>query len=134
MAGVYTNIAKKRAEQSRNSMGALVQPQTVISPVADSEHTHHEAEKTPVSPSPLQQTAQQQSFPKKQISAYLSRSQHSIYKQLYFTLNSTDANADKSEIVGLSLEVLSALIADETPNFPTLTQLKKYLLAKVSKL
>lgn len=73
------------------------------------------------------------SQPKKQISAYLSIPQHTIFKKLYYKLNSTEANIDKSEIVGLSLEVLSAVIGDETPNLPTLSKIKEYLISKVSK-
>lgn len=72
-------------------------------------------------------------LPKKQISAYLSIPQHTIFKQLYHKLNSTEANIDKSEIVGLSLEILATVIADETPNYPTLLKLKEYLEQKVSK-
>ena len=71
--------------------------------------------------------------PKKQISAYLSIPQHTIFKKLYHKLNSTEANVDKSEIVGLSLEILSAVIGDETPNYSTLFKLKEYLEEKVSK-
>lgn len=82
---------------------------------------------------PTPKSEEVKSQPKKQISAYLSIPQHIIFKQLYHKLNSTEANVDKSEIVGLSLEVLSAVIGEDTPTLPTLPKLKEYLISKVSK-
>ena len=132
MSGVYTNIAKKRAEQSRNSVGVAEQRPPIPTPAPEPHPKSQESRPLPVSP-PLQQPVSNTLSPKKQISAYLTLPQHTLFKQLYHKLNTTDANVDKSEIVGLALEVLSALISDETPNFPTLVRLKEYLLAKVTK-
>jgi hypothetical protein len=133
MSGVYTNIAKKRSEQSKHSMAAPLQVPPIQIPTLGTESNLPEAQKPPVSPPPRKQNGSKEDLPKKQISAYLTLPQHRLFKQLYHQLNSTDANVDKGEIVGLSLEVLSAVIADNVPNFPTLVRLRKYLLEKVSK-
>ena len=133
MVGVYTNIAKKRAEQSKNTVSTTVSPSAVIAPIDEKEHTQRMAENPPASPPPVPPAAPKHTLQKKQISAYLTHHQHTIFKQLYHQLNSTDANVDKGEIVGLSLEVLSALLADDVPNFPSLAKLREYVFARVSK-
>lgn len=85
----------------------------------------------PPTPQPVPVVSKPQ--PKKQISAYLTIPQHTLFKELYHKLNTTEANVDKSEIVGLSLEILSVVIGDEKPNFPTLAKIKDHLISKVSK-
>lgn len=128
MAGTYTNIAKKRAEQSKEIVGSTPQTQPI-----EANSVQSSTENVTVSPISNQPVEAIKIHPKKQISAYLSISQHTIFKQLYHKLNGTEANIDKSEIVGLSLEILSSVIGEETPNFPTLSKLKDYLEQKVSK-
>jgi hypothetical protein len=133
MSGVYTNILKRRADQSKNNVRNIVQTPSINPLSSTLESSQPVPEKPPVSPSPRAPGEAKQTPAKKQISAYLSHSQHTIFKQLYHKLNSTDANVEKGEIVGLSLEVLSALLADDVPNFPTLTKLRDYVFARVAK-
>ena len=133
MAGLYTDLAKTRIEQSKKNSDTAVHIPAVTLPALEADKHKRDAAKPPVSPLPAQPSASQHMAAKKQISAYLTHPQHTIFKQLYHKLNSTDANVDKGEIVGLSLEVLSALLPNELPNFPTLARLREFLLTKVAK-
>ncbi len=70
---------------------------------------------------------------RKQISAYLSRDQLQLLKQLYFKLNGGDAEIEKSEIVGLAIEVLSQLLSTKVPRYSSTNKIREYLNTQVSR-
>jgi hypothetical protein len=70
---------------------------------------------------------------RKQISSYLSQEQLQLLKQLYFKLNSAEAEVEKSEIVGLGIEVLYQLLSTKVPKYSSSDELSKLLSTQVSK-
>lgn len=70
---------------------------------------------------------------RRQISAYLSRDQLDTLKQLYFKLNAGDGEIEKSEIVGLAVEILSKLLGTQVPKYSSIYQVREYLDTQISK-
>lgn len=69
---------------------------------------------------------------RKQVSAYLSPTQVQILKQLYFKLNAGDENIEKSEIIGLGLEVLSWWLDSQVLKYTSTQQLRAYLRTQMA--
>ncbi len=70
---------------------------------------------------------------RKQISAYLLPEQLSLLKQLYFRLNSGDVEVEKSEIIGLGIEVIHQLLSTKVLRYSSTNQIRKYLNTQISK-
>ncbi len=64
---------------------------------------------------------------RRQISAYLSHEQLKLLKQLYFKLNEGDSEIEKSEIVGLAIEVLSKILGTQVPKYSSIYKVREYL-------
>lgn len=69
---------------------------------------------------------------RRQISAYLTPDQLSLLKQLYFKLNSGDVEIEKSEIIGLGVEIISKLLSIQVPRYSNTQKLREYLNTQIS--
>jgi hypothetical protein len=78
--------------------------------------------------SPLSSTGK-----RKQISAYLTSEQLQILKSLFFKLNSGEGSIEKSEIIGLGLELVSKLLGTQVPKYSNITQVREHLSTQISK-
>jgi hypothetical protein len=100
MSGVYTNLAKKRAEQSKESATAPRTPTTEQS--------------MPASSSPQQ--------PKKagekancQLNAWITTNQDQLLNNTYFRLRASRVKIKKGELIGVAIEVLSRVLERQSP-------------------
>lgn len=64
---------------------------------------------------------------RKQISAHLSLAQHQQLKQLYFLLNRGDVLVEKSEIVGLGIEIVAKMLNTQVPAYASMRDIAHYL-------
>ncbi len=88
----------------------------------------------PVVPPPTS-SAQPKTHPvkRKQISAYLTHDQLVLLKQLHFSLNTGEAMIEKSEIIGLGVELVAQLLSTHVPKYSNIEDLRKYLNTQISK-
>ncbi len=114
MSGIYTSIAKKRIAQSHEAMQGTIQAQV----------EHPPTPSAPPHPQPVK---------RKQISAYLTHDQLVLLKQLHFSLNTGEATIEKSEIIGLGIELVSRLLSTQVPKYSDIEDLRKYLNTQISK-
>lgn len=70
---------------------------------------------------------------RKQISAYLSPAQLHLLKQLHFQFNSGDTTVEKSEIIGVSLELLAELLRTQVLTYASIQQLRQDFQFKIAK-
>jgi len=70
---------------------------------------------------------------RRQISAYFTPDQLIILKQLYFKLNEGEGKIEKSEILGLAVEILSKLLGTQVPKYSSIYQVREHLDTQVSK-
>ena len=115
--GTYTNIAKRRAEQSKEAVTVSVSPMEQAS--------------TLPTPTPLPKPVK-----RKQISAYLTLEQLQKLKSLHFMLNiniATDNTVEKSDIVALGIEALSILLGTQVPEYSNIQELRSFVLNKIPK-
>lgn len=70
---------------------------------------------------------------RKQISAYLTPEQLNLLKQLYFKLNSGSVEIEKSEIIGLGIELTTQLLSTQVPKYSSIHQVREYLGTQISK-
>ncbi len=93
-------------------------------------------EQQPERPSALSPTSSAQqkahSVKRKQISAYLTHDQLVLLKQLHFSLNTGEATIEKSEIIGLGIELVSRLLSTHVPTYSDIEDLRKYLNTQIS--
>lgn len=84
---------------------------------------------------PAAKTFEKDLKPKKrrQISAYFTPEQLNILKQLYFKLNAGEGKIEKSEILGLAIEILSKLLGTQVPKYSSIYQVREYLDTQTSK-
>jgi hypothetical protein len=125
MSSVYTNLAKKRIEQSQEASQTppkASEPQ----PIENSQQSQRVIPTTSVS-KPLK---------RKQISAYLTQEELQKLKALHFTLNSnltSDDEIEKSDIVALGIECLSQILSTQVPKYSNTQELRVAVLEQVSK-
>lgn len=112
-------------------------PDTTLTPVRDAENEAKTIDYSPVSFKPKIEKPFVDKKPKvikrKQISAYLSPDQHALLKQLYFMLNSGDVEVEKSEIVGLGIEVIHQFLSTKVPRYSSTKHLREYLSTQISR-
>lgn len=84
-------------------------------------------------PSPLLKADTGNNKSRKQVSAYLSPAQLAVLKQLYFKLNDGEGKIEKSEIIGVGIEIVSALLGTQVPKYSSIQQVREYLSTQVSK-
>jgi hypothetical protein len=70
---------------------------------------------------------------RKQVSAYLSAEQVHLLKQLYFQFNSGDTTVEKSEIIGLSLELLAELLRTQVLAYASIQQFRQQIRSNIAK-
>jgi hypothetical protein len=109
---------------SEGMFSRLIDPQTAKPPAAATVPT------PPRSPPPAPPVASKK---RKQISAYLSPAQLHLLKQLHFQFNSGDTTVEKSEIIGLSLEVFAELLRTQVLPYASIQQLRHEIQSKISK-
>src|SRR3712207_6588163 len=99
MSSVYTNLAKKRAEQS-NTNGAAVPRQQAQQPVV---------------PSPAaQQTQPDEAKSNCQLNAWITTSQEHLLNTAYYRLRANRVKIKKGELIGVAIEVLSRILETQS--------------------
>ncbi len=127
--GMFSKLMNPDTAQPRTEASPSVIPHEAIKPVIHSSiPTAKKQPKEVKAPLP-----EPKNLPRKQISAYLSREQLQLLKQLYFKLNSGDAEIEKSEIVGLAVEVLSQLLSTKVPRYSSTNKIREYLNTQISR-
>lgn len=100
-----------------------------ISPVEHSPTTQKPREKPIVKPFERDLKTKK----RRQISAYFTQEQLKTLKQLYFKLNEGEGKIEKSEILGLAIEILSKLLGTQVPKYSSIYQVREYLDTQISK-
>src|SRR3712207_3774648 len=85
--------------------------------------TGQQTERPTPPPSPATAQLQTQPVKRKQISAYLTHDQLVLLKQLHFSLNTGEATIEKSEIIGLGIELVSHLLSTHVPTYSAIEDL-----------
>lgn len=70
---------------------------------------------------------------RKQISAYLSPDQLRLLKEMHFQFNSGDTTVEKSEIIGLSVEILAELLRTQVLSYTSIQHLRQEFHTKIAK-
>src|SRR5437762_574351 len=80
------------------------------------------------------QTIENKKEDKKLLGSRITKTQYSTFKKLYLKLNTNDSSEkiDKGEITGLSIEILDLLLDGVNEDFPTINELKSYLVNKLT--
>jgi hypothetical protein len=71
---------------------------------------------------------------KKLLGSRITKTQYTTFKKLYLKLNTNDSaeKIDKGEITGLAIETLDLLLEGLNESFPTIDELKSYLVNKLT--
>jgi hypothetical protein len=121
------------SNSSGGMFGKLINPETGQAK-APAQQQQGAAVPQPVSaPLPTSSQPQSRSGKRKQISAYLTQDQLALLKQLHFTLNTSEATIEKSEIIGLGIELVAHMLRTHVPKYSNIDDLRKYLDTQVSK-
>ncbi len=104
MSSVYTNLAKKRAEQSTQSTeNSAAVPST-------------QAQQQPVLPSPAVQHAPPDGQKSNcQLNAWITTNQEQLLNTAYYRLRANRVKIKKGELIGVAIEVLSRILENQSP-------------------
>lgn len=109
MSGIYTNIAKKRAAQSREAAeGASRGPEGTPSPA-------------PQQPKPAAPTNNCQ------LNAWITTSQEQLLNTVYYRLRANRVKIKKGEVIGVAIEVLSRILEKQSPTSLDASILDEYV-------
>jgi hypothetical protein len=138
MSGVYTNIAKKRAEQSKAPVSAPAvsppepTPHSPATPTADAQREVKNSD-TPL-PSPRRtRNAPVTKGKKRKIGAYFTKSQRQILDDLEYKLNRGEKVIIQSDILALGVETLAKLLNGEQTKFTSVEKIRAYIDALLLK-
>ena len=99
--GVYTNIAKKRVEQSHEAAHGAGTAQVEQHPSAHS----------PV-PQPTKPVAAKSNC---QLNAWITTNQEQLLNTVYYRLRANNVKIKKGEVIGIAIEVLSRILENHSP-------------------
>lgn len=143
MSGVYTNIAKKRIEQSKEAalastvlqVGQKTQNAPLLTPLV--EKKLRTQVKKPVSQSPTprleKKSTKNLADGKTQISAVVTYEQKAVMLDLESKFNRRNKVVGKGDIAGIGLDVVSRILSRPTPPFSSLEEIKTYINKTIDK-
>lgn len=143
MSGVYTNIARKRVEQSNEA--ALTQAvsqveqkdQNTSLPIRTVEKKGEVRVKKNVthSPAPANEKKNTKNLAdgKTQISAVVTYEQKAVMLDLESKFNRRNKVVGKGDIAGIGLDVVSRILSRPTPLFSSLEEIKTYINKVIDK-
>ncbi len=112
MSSVYTNLAKKRAEQSKES--------------ASAPRAHVTEQPLSVSPPP-QQPKRAGEKANCQLNAWITTNQDQLLNNTYFRLRANRVKIKKGELIGVAIEVISKVLEHQSPTTLDASILDQYL-------
>ncbi len=99
--GIYTNIAKKRVEQSHEASQRAIQPSAEHIPAAPSPAP------TPTKPAAAKSNCQ--------LNAWITTNQEQLLNTVYYRLRANRVKIKKGEVIGVAIEVLSRILEKQSP-------------------
>ncbi len=102
MSGIYTNIAKKRIEQSHEASQVATRAQEEQKPVVHS----------PVPHQPKLGTVKSNC----QLNAWITTNQEQLLNTMYYRLRANRIKIKKGEVIGVAIEVLSRILENQSPS------------------
>ena len=137
MSGVYTNIAKRRVEQSNEAALSPVvsqvkqKPQSTSLPIAPAVKREDARVKKNIAHSPTpsveKKNTKNLADGKTQISAVVTYEQKAVMLDLESKFNRRNKVVGKGDIAGIGLDVVSRILSRPTPLFSSLEEIKMYI-------
>ena len=143
MMGVYTNIVKKRIEQSKEATqfpplsNTEQKPQIASLPIKAADDTKTPQAKKSPTQSPTahreKQNTKNLADGKTQISAVVTYEQKAVILDLESKFNRRNKVVGKGDIAGIGLDVMSRILSRPTPLFSSLEEVKEYVHKVIDK-
>ena len=113
MSGIYTNIAKKRSEQSQEAaqVASRAREEQRTAPLPPASHP-------PKAPAPKDNC---------QLNAWITTNQEQLLNTVYYRLRANRVKIKKGEVIGVAIEVLSRILEKQSPTSLDASVLDEYV-------